>query len=565
MTLLARVKSCFPMILLGLPLCVCFSQQPEQSPTFKARTELVQIPVLVRDKSGEHVSALKQEEFVVLENGAEQKVAFFEEVQSSTERVEFPKSEPDTFTNVLQGKSESKRVTILVLDLLNTQIMDQNYARDQLTKYLAESLDASEPTALFVLTRGGLRMIHDFTSDPKSLVAAVKKMRERHDKPTDSEASQQRDTEPLDQAANNMPELALLAAAIESAQKDFATFQQRSVIVATLQSMQQLARYAKGMPGRKSVVWLTGGFPFSLTDMDDTFSRSTRDSMADVYPLYQSTWQALINANVSLYPVDAQGLLPNASMRADLRGKVGPGGRGAIADQTSSTVDWAQRQKMDTLRVFAQATGGKAFLNNNDLTRGFREAADDSSAYYLVSYYLDRNAKPGWHKVSVKVRHEGVQVRARTGFVVGRPEDDKATQELDTYSALRSPINYTEIPVTFRWTERGTAKDSSRRKIGYEVELPANGVLVDDSNKNRMIVQFLALARNAEGKEVDHPESRKLDMYLSPASLSQIRDSGITYRNAIELPPGDYSVRFVVRDGLSGRMGSVSAALTVEK
>ncbi|MGA2357098.1 MAG: VWA domain-containing protein, partial [Terriglobales bacterium] len=47
---------------------------------FTARSELVLIPTLVTDKSGNHITGLKKEDFTVLENGAEQKIATFEEI-----------------------------------------------------------------------------------------------------------------------------------------------------------------------------------------------------------------------------------------------------------------------------------------------------------------------------------------------------------------------------------------------------------------------------------------------------------------------------------------------------
>jgi hypothetical protein len=148
---------------------------------------------------------------------------------------------------------------------------------------------------------------------------------------------------------------------------------------------------------------------------------------------------------------------------------------------------------------------------------------------------------------------------------VAKPGDEKQIAELDTYTALRSPINYTEIPLQFRWADQSAGKEKGHRKVQYEVDLPANAVIIDDTDKNRMVIQFLALVRDKEGKEVGHPESRKLDLFLTPESLSQVRDSGITYRNIIELAPGDYNVRFVIRDVMSGRMGSISAPIVVEK
>lgn len=564
----------FFVVFFCLPL-VKAQENTGRSVTFKAKTELVVVPVLVRDKNGKHFSGLRAEEFTVLDNGAERKITSFEEVRTGTERMEFATPEPGTFTNVVEKRTGSKRVTILVLDLLNTRIMDQNYAQQQLLKYLSGSLDDTEPTAFFVLARDGLRLIQDFTSDPKILITAINKMRERQEKVAEDAADVQRDVDTFERMKTGDPQWDHLLIQMQEAIKDAASMRQESSIVKTLESMQQLARYAKGIPGRKALVWATGGFPFEVSRNGDfpfessvaddkiiTVNRGNRGSYGDVQALYVATWNALTNANVSLYPVDVRGLMPSASSRADTIGWVGSR---AIRNQQNSSVDWDQLQSQDSLRVFADATGGKAFLNNNDLTRGFREAAQDSSEYYLLSYYLEHNSKPGWHKLSVKVKRDGAQVRARTGFYVTSPRDEKAVQEMDTYLALRSPLNYSEIPMVFRWTDRTNAKVSSQRRVGYEVELPANAVVVDESDKNHITVQFLALVRDADGKEVGHPESRKLDMYLTPESLAQIRESGVTYRNVIELPPGEYNVRFVVRDGLSGKMGSVSAPVTVEK
>jgi hypothetical protein len=47
---------------------------------FAAGAKLVLLPTLVTDKSGNHISGLKQEYFTVLENGAQQKIATFEEI-----------------------------------------------------------------------------------------------------------------------------------------------------------------------------------------------------------------------------------------------------------------------------------------------------------------------------------------------------------------------------------------------------------------------------------------------------------------------------------------------------
>jgi VWFA-related protein len=158
---------------------------------FTARTELVLIPTLVTDKSGNHISGLKKEDFTVLENGAPQKIATFEEITSDAHRLSRP-TNPNEFSNSVAGGSSNRRITLIVLDFINTRFADQAYARQDLLKYLTQSVDQHEPTALYTLTRTGIHVIHDFTTDPRILVAALHKVKgdayEMVDSPEEVEA-----------------------------------------------------------------------------------------------------------------------------------------------------------------------------------------------------------------------------------------------------------------------------------------------------------------------------------------------------------------------------------------
>ena len=158
---------------------------------FTSRSELVLIPALVTDKSGNHISGLKKEDFTVLENGSERKVATFEEVTTDTKRLSRPKTQ-NAYSNTLGGGESTRRITLIVLDLLNTPFTDQAYARSELLKYLTKSVDQHEPTGLFTLTRSGMHIIHDFTTDPRVLVAALHKVKgdtsQLVDSPEDVEA-----------------------------------------------------------------------------------------------------------------------------------------------------------------------------------------------------------------------------------------------------------------------------------------------------------------------------------------------------------------------------------------
>jgi hypothetical protein len=55
-----------------------------------------------------------------------------------------------------------------------------------------------------------------------------------------------------------------------------------------------------------------------------------------------------------------------------------------------------------------------------------------------------------------------------------------------------------------------------------------------------------------------------VDVHLTPDRLAAIRQKGVAYNGALDLAPGEYTVRLVVRDNGSGRVGSVDAPLKVE-
>src|SRR5262249_41109090 len=161
-------------------------------------------------------------------------------------------------------------------------------------------------------------------------------------------------------------------------------------------------------PGRKAVIWATGGFPFSISDTSMELAPLGRESYADVAPLYERTWKAINDANFAIYPIDLKGLNPfalfdaatrpqnmNSRNPAPVAGMVppipnpgpwtpGPWTPGPWTPGPWTMADWAMTESQATIEAFAHATGGKAYYNGNDLVKGFRQAAKDSGSYYLL-------------------------------------------------------------------------------------------------------------------------------------------------------------------------------------
>ena len=528
---------------------------PNATPTFSARAELVLVPTIVSDHRGAHVAGLTKDDFIVEENGVEQKVATFEEVTATAKPVYRVSGVAQReYSNLRFTDYAPRRINIILLDTLNTKITDQMFAKQQLIKFLSNSVKPDDLTTLLVLTRGGVRVIHDFTRDPRVLVAAVQKAKHKAGITADvnQDVIAANDAQ-VNQEANDIESL------IDQAEAQFEQMYQQMIVDVTLDGFESIANAYRGVPGRKSLIWLSGGFPFRMSQPGDLAPNRFQDR-------YERFFQKLSDANITVYPVDAAGLTVTSITAADsLRT---PSGRA----MNPTTVVRGRNQTVamthDTMNSFAEMTGGRAYYNTNDLADAVNRASDDGRAYYVLGYYAKpASDKPGWRKLKVKVKRSGVQVRARAGYFTARDAetDPDRVRKRDIREAIDSPFDFTAIPMTVRLAGQKNASDPKDKKkdVQFEVLLPPNSLQIDTSDQNHMNFQLVAVARDAELKQAGSAD-QQVDGHLKPETLDKMRAQGLVYRYAIAIPPGEYSIKFVVRDNVSGRVGSVSAPVTVE-
>jgi len=535
-----------------------YSTDEEHSLKFKSQTVLVQVPAVVTDKSGSHIHNLKQEDFKVLEGGKLQRIATFEEVTPSTTPLMPPSHGPGVISNVVVDSQQPRSITVIALDLINTPFLDQTYARKALIKFLGGNLDAGQALALVVISRKGVKVLGSLTGDPARLVAALKEVG------SEAPAMQKIGTEaqtisasgggdsdlagPIfmkSDPAEHMRNFVLGGDAFE------AGYREKNATEETMRAFLAIALSLSGVPGRKSLIWATGGFPFRLAG-----GSSLPGGALSV--LYERTMQALNDAQISVYPVDIRGITGTSSAEDPT---VSASAAVVFGDQTAN-LSSLNESALDSLRTFAEMTGGRAFFNNNDAASGFRRAADDSSSYYLLGYYLNtHNTSPGWRKLQVQVQRKDAEVRARSGFLVTNATvDPETTHRADIAFALSSPFDSSQISVSMEF--HGISPHGEKKNVGFVVHVPAVGV-IDEADKNRFDLDFVAQATKKDGKPVGD-KGQTVKGTLPADALAKIKAEGIFYKNGLDLANGDYDVRFVVRDNLSGKIGSVTAALTVK-
>jgi VWFA-related protein len=526
-----------------------------QAPAIQVHTGLVLIPAEVTDAKGNRVTDLKKEDFAVFENGKRQEIALFEHVTTKAEVMK-PAAVPEgVFTNTVERGPE--RITIFVLDLLNSRKEEQKEARKQLLDFLSKSLDAREPLCLVAVDARGAWLIHGFTTDPKVLAEGLSNVKE--EKSDTDRLAKNPEEELYKTLAGWHSKNAERAVAGEEARLRMLQaeigFQDASAgerIRLTLMSLMEIADAFAGIPGRKSMIWATAGFPFDVNDAAAFAKGGAQESPgnAGMLALYEQTWRTLEAATIAVYPLDVSGLINPAYASA---------GMGEPLPQHVH-ID----MNVTNLENFADMTGGRFCDRSMDARNCFEEAAGDSSDYYLLGIY-DKSGteKPGWRKLSVRLLREGIRVRARSGYYLGASAREAETDAQLMEKALFSTFEYTGLPLNVRMLRTDAGSKPEMRKLSFEYSIPAGAVHVDAEGGGQLKLEFGAAARDSAGK-LAGSFSKVLEGKLSETQAKQVREKGILFKGTMELAPGEYEMSFAVMDEVNEHTGSVAAPLKVE-
>lgn len=563
--------------------------QNQENPQFKlsTRTNVVIVPVAVTDKHGDHVSGLTVNDFELKEDGKEQKIISFDEVTSDQSKVSAPALASNRFSNRV-GVDHPKKLVVIAIDQINT-LFDAGM-EPKLVNFLSQQMEPNTLLALVALEPNGVLIIHSFTSDPAILIAAMRKVHLRAtgsdtsslytantagslDNGTgmgsaiDAEASELQALFSGQQSLTGLSGAQRIATArsnVRNLQATVDASRSSQNALVTLECLQQVAQYYAGVPGWKSLIWVTTGFVYSLGALPQSVTRgSTPDD-------WQRTMRALQDANMAVYAVDIGGLLTggppsnfaqlsagNKNSSSDMSGRsaaLATVESGSLIDPTAAT--------HQTLTALADGSGGEAFYNANNASDLFHRAIEDSGRYYVLTYSTSNTAKAGWRKLSVKVRKEGVKVRSRNGFYFTDPgHEPDVTRQAEEVMALNSDLNFTSLPLDGEWEK--TEVDGNQRKVHFVLLVPAGAATIDTEHENHLSLDIRIRAIDANGQPTVNVGWR-LDRKLAPADAKEVQDRGVGYENVLTLPPGQYKVHFVVRDNLRGVMGNVVVPLKVE-
>jgi len=413
-----------------------------QAPVFRSTTHEVILDVVVTKKDGDPVTALSQQAFALAEDGKPQHIDFFEEHRPDDKPAaaspQMPNLPPGAISNIGPGP-EADAVNVLLLDTLNTEGPDQAFVHAQITSFL-QKLEPGTQVAIFVLG-SRLQFVQGFTSDTAQLIEALKKSGNPKRAEMAHTRSDKADDDQLIATLQAMQTSPAGIEALRAAQQAETSQGLRDRASITFEALDQIAHYLEGVAGRKNLIWFAGSFPVVF------FPGASQRKAIEQNPGLQGymnqvkkTADLFTVSKIAVYPIGAQGVMPEHVMEADgnTSGGAGDIGHAGSAAGSETIAPFAaeageRANTMHAMQQLAESTGGKAF-NTNDLNDAMRRAIHDGAHYYTIGYTpTNPQSDGGFRRIGLNVTGGKYKLAYRAGYYadsLSGPEGAPATDPL---------------------------------------------------------------------------------------------------------------------------------------
>jgi hypothetical protein len=310
----------------------------------------------------------------------------------------------------------------------------------------------------------------------------------------------------------------------------------------TLESLQLIAQHVSHIPGRKNLVWISGGFPFSI-NQDEMNIDNPRDSR-NFNEETQKMARFLNDANMAIYAIDARGLFQTAIPDASQRGK---------ANARSAPPPPKVDHSYETFDIVAERTGGKAFHNTNDITGAIKKAVEDAKVTYTIGFYPDDAKWDGqFHKLTLHCNRSGVNIRYRPGyFASATPPQETTRRFTSALQAVRAGAVTNEVGFTVKLAPKNDAV------VATVVIDPNNITFTQQDGKWVGSLQFVAVGGNVEKGQFDEPKTMLVNLKFPPEAHDSVMKNGFTINHTFYLKPETDQFRIAVQDVPSGNLGSL--------
>ncbi len=530
---------------------------PPPPNTLRTEVKLVEVPVVVRDGKHKAVAGLKQSDFQVFDAGKEQVITSF-----SVETGPAPPPDAAPEAGPLQPKAAAPapaeahhpRFIGLCFDNVSTPFGELRRTKTAAEKFVKTGLAPGDRVAVF--TTASMPPNVTFTDEVPKLVESIEKVTSQP-RFSDNDGSCPRitayqaylivnhmDNETLEGVAGEdmgckhirHPEAIEDVTAMSNAIWEHSMAVNRNTLFSIGGVVDTLAK----LPGRRMLLLASTGFlSGNIEDLIDGMATKA------------------LHAEVVINSLDSKGLYaltPGRPIDAPPVRSRNP--RTQIAELNIQSRQ--ESAKDDGMAALALGTGGSFYHNSNDLDKGFHELGTIPDVVYVLGFSPTNAAPDGrYHPLKVKLsagHHDSVQ--SRLGYTAPKkdPPPEQQLSRLDTEAMAADTL--ADVPVTLR-SEPSEPQNGSPA-LRAVVHLDMKRLKFDTRTDRRALkLTFIVSILSASGAFIAGRQG-EIELALKPESFDAVAADGINVLLPLQAPPGTYTLRGVVQEGIEGKMTAVS-------
>ena len=542
------MKSTFLSLLISLTLTaqqVGTNVQPgAANPTFTTGATLVVETVSVTDKSGKPVEGLTAKDFTITEDNMPQTIKFFEYQKLEEVPAQAPPPAPRvenvkvyeklTTTQIAPEtagdlKYRERRLLALYFDMSSMPPADQLRALTAAEKFIRTQMTPSDLVAIMKFSGAGPEVLQDFTNDRDRLLSMLETLAVGE--------GQGNDENPNDASTSDT------GAAFGQDDSEFNIFNTDRQLSALQTAAGMLGRLSE----KKALIYFASGLRLNGVD-----------NQAQLH----ATVNAAIRAGVQFWTVDARGLTAQAPMGDATRGSQGGAGMYTGASAMAMTANFQQTQ--DTLWSMAADTGGKALLDNNDLSMGIVNAQKANASYYILGYYTSNTNPDGkYRRVKITVCDTSYKLDYRQGYFANKVFSKFTTadkeRQLEDALLLGDPITELTIAMEVDYFQLNSAEYF----VPVTIKIPGRELaLAKRGGAEHTLLDFIGEVKDSFGTTESNVRD-KIDVKLSDNTAAELAKRPILYPTGFTLLPGKHTIKLLARDSETGRIGTFQTTFVI--